>query len=162
MVKLGVLVLSVLLLTEGTSAQVTTSARDSSKALQDFARTLSPEQRKAITNFGRPQTAQSKICPNCQDVDHSQLVFHALDTPDSESGSRHILFPASEEDRLNTINSSLWQTLNMLKGADQNYMDKYSAEEAAHAPTTLEQIQMRSEHIKSLISELSERGKSHE
>jgi len=155
----GVLIVSMLLCAEGAIAQGTVGAGTSlagenSRALQNLKNTLSPEQRTAINDLGRYKPAQSKVCPNCVNVDDSQMVFHAFVNPEPAPGAQHILVPIAEQNRLEDINATLWKTLNLLKGADKEYMNHYLADEKVNAPTTLDQIALRSEYINNLVSKL--------
>jgi hypothetical protein len=161
--NVGVLILGMFIFTEGALAQGRTGAAvtlpaDNSKTLTDFKNTLKPDQWTAIKQMGQNKPIPSKVCPTCTTVDHGQLVAHGLGD-DSEPGSgQHIIMPIETASSLSAINSTLWDTLNALKGADKAYMDNYLADEKAHAPTILQQIELRSEYIHNLVSKLSKKS----
>ena len=156
------LILTVFVFAEAAWAQVTTGkaaslTRDNAKVLTDLRNTLSPEQLTAVARLQGSQT-QNKVCPTCTTVDDGQMAGHALGSPEPDPSQKHLVMPVTEEARLNQINAVLWTTLNALKGSDKKYMDQYQAYEAAHAPTTLEQIALRSKFVNDLISRLAQQG----
>lgn len=130
-------------------------SQNTTQTLTEFKQTLGPNQWAAVYKMEETKPSRTQICPDCTSVDDGQLVAHGIANPESGTGPKHILLPITEESRLEKINSTLWSTLNLLKGADKEYMGNYLAEEKSKAPTILEQIALRSKYIHQLVGKLN-------
>jgi hypothetical protein len=161
--SVGALILGIFLFVEVSFPQRVAApqvnlANNDSQVLNNFKSTLAQNQWAAVKKLDTTKPAQNGVCPNCTTVDDGQLVAHALVSSEPGAGPQHILIPINETKRLDAINSNLWDILNALKGADKEYMNHYEAAEKATAPTTLEQIALRSAYIKDLVSRLAKSG----